>query len=151
MAKTIFVRPAKPSDRELFVSWTLSTKNNWFDSEVITYPSTYIRCAFTKDGPVAFLPIQKAFVLEALASNPESDKFDVATALRELVQDTVTQAFQQGAGEIYFLCDSESTKKFALANGFEEIKLSVLRMKLSSLEKKDEPIQDIIVEKSDSL
>ena len=138
MAKTIFVRPAKPQDREVFIDWTVSTEDNIADLDVITYPSTYVRCAFNSNGPVAYLPIQRPLMLEGLASNPEADKIDVAMALKELVQDTVSQAYIQGSGEIYFLCGSESTKKFALAHGFEEIKLSVFRMKLSSLEKKDE-------------
>lgn len=138
MAKTIFVRPARPTDKEQCLNWTVSTPDNVYDLGVFTYPSTYVRCAFNSKGPLAYIPVQKPLMIEALASNPQADKLEVAMALKELVQDTVSQAYQQGSGEIYFLCGSESTKKFAEAHGFKPIELSVYRMRLSDLEKIDE-------------
>lgn len=134
----VFVRPARPNDREQFVNWTLSTKDNLFDSGVVTYPSTYVRCAFNKSGPIAFIPIQRPLMMEALAINPDADKIDVAAALKELTQDTVTHAYQLGAGEVYFLCSEPTTEAFAERNGFERLPYSVFRMKLSDLEKNNE-------------
>lgn len=144
MAKHVFVRPARPADKDKFVEWTLGTKNNLFDAGVLTYPNSYTRCAFNQNGPIAFIPVQRPLMLEWLAINPEADKLEVAIALRELVQDAVSQAYQQGSGEIYFLCNEPTTEKLAAANGFEKIPVSVYRMKLSDLER---PSHDTNVEK----
>lgn len=139
MAKTIFVRPARVTDKEQCLAWTQSTKDNVYDLGVFTYPTTYTRCAFNDSGPIAYVPVQKPLMIEALASNPEADKLDVAMALKELVQDTISQAYQQGAGEVYFTCvPGSSTAAFAEKHGFELIKMSVYRMKLSKIEKKNE-------------
>lgn len=151
MKNHVFVRPARIEDKELFVNWTIGTKYNLFDSKVITYPSTYIRCAFNKKGPIIFLPVQRPLMMEALAINPDADKIDVAVALKELTQDTVSQAYANGSGEIYFLCQEESTEKFAEHNGFERLPYSVFRMKLSDLERKDEKTLPASVEKPATL
>jgi len=139
MAKTIFIRPTRLQDKDQCLEWIQNTEGNVYDLGVFLYPTTYTRCAFNSKGPIAYLPVQKPLMVEALAVNPEADKLEVAMALKELIQDTVSQAYQQGAGEVYFTCiPGSSTAKFAEAHGFEEIKMSVYRMKLSDLEKIDE-------------
>ena len=136
--KHIFVRPAKAGEGEKVVKWSLSTPNNLFDPDVVTYPSTYTYCAFEGDNPLLYAAVQQPQMIEALAINPDADKIHVATALKELTQAVVTKAFEKGSGEIYFLCADDSTSKFARDQLFEEMPWKVYRLKLKDLEKPHE-------------
>lgn len=133
----IFVRPATPGDAQNFTDWFIKTPNNLHDCEVIKYPSTITLCAYNKEGPVAYVPVQFPAMLESLAINPDASFLDVAVALKELVQAVVTQCHVSGRGEAYFVCCDQSTIDFAVKNGFEEMKHKVFRMKLSDLEGKE--------------
>jgi hypothetical protein len=134
MREHIFVRPARPADAPAFTKWSLETKQNLFDPDVVRYPSTVVWMAFNKKGPVAFLPIQRPLLLDALAINPDADAAEVGTALKELTQNAVTQAHALGAGEIYFLCKDESTMEFAKRHAYEEMPWKLFRIKLKNLE-----------------
>lgn len=136
MSKLMFVRPARPSDAQKFTEWFINTPQNLHDQEVLSYPTTATLCAYDKNGPVAFLPVQFPAMLESLASNPSASKLDVAVAIRELVQEVVTQCHVIGRGECYFICGDESTAHMAVSYGFEEVH-KVFRLKLSDTEKPD--------------
>lgn len=130
----IFVRPARPADAPAFTKWSLNTKDNLFDPDVAMYPTTVVWTAFNKKGPVAFMPVQRPLMLESLAINPQAGRLDVATALKELAQNAVTQAHAQGAGEIYFVCKDESTIEFAKRLAYKEMPYRIFRIKLKDLE-----------------
>ena len=129
------MRPCRQTDTEKFIEWGRGTANNLFDPAVVKYPSTYTRCVFDMKGPLLYTAVQKPLMIEALAFRPESGNLDRAVAMKELTQDTVSQAYLQGSGEIYFLCRDEDTSAFAANQLFEEVKHKVYRVRLSDLEK----------------
>ena len=131
----IFVRPAIDSDGDAFAAWTVDTKDNLRDAEVLKYKGTVIWCAYGSSGPVVFVPVQKPVMMEALAIKPDADPVDVAVALKELVQAIVTQCHIDGTGEIYFLCKEETTKKFAEKQAFDKLPWDMYRIKVADLEK----------------
>jgi hypothetical protein len=131
----IFVRPVRPADTEKFLKWSRETKNNLFDAEVPLYTTTTTRCAFDHNGPIVFVPVQRPLMLDALAINPESDPLSVALALKELTQDAVSTAFNEGRGEVYFFCHDDRTIEFAQKHAYEEMKFKVYRIKLNDLQK----------------
>lgn len=136
MRNHIYVRPVRPEDRELFVQWTWNNVGrNGADPEVISYPTTFVLCAYDGDGPLVFMPIQQPLFLDAIAIRPGADTLKVAAALRDLFKAAVTQAHLKGSGEIYFISDEESIQKFAGQQAFEKLPVSVYRAKLSDLEK----------------
>lgn len=136
MSKHIFIRPVRPADGDKFTAWTAGTKDNLFDVDPIAYRGTVIWCAYDETGPIVYAPVQKPAMMEALAINPEANPVDVAIALKELVQNIVTQCHIEGTGEIYFLCKEETTQRFAEKQAFERLPWNVYRIKVANLEKK---------------
>jgi len=130
----IFVRPIRPEDTKKFIDWSLETPNNGFDPEVPKYPSTITLCAYDKDGPLAFMPVQQPFMMDSVASRPGVSKGQIALALKEFTQALVTQAHIKGVGEIYFLATEEGTNKMAENQLFEELPYKVFRVKVKELE-----------------
>lgn len=135
MSKHIFVRPALEKDREQFAQWSNGTKDNLCDSDPVSYKNTVVWCAYDSNGPIVYVPVQKPAMMEALAINPKADPMDVAVALKELVQNLVSQCHIEGTGEIYFFCKEESTQRFAEKQAFEKLPWNAYRIKLSDLEK----------------
>lgn len=140
-SRHVFVRPVRKTDVSQFVEWSRDTKNNLFDPEVVNYPSTLVRVAYNCLHSIVFVPVQRPMMLEALAINPEATEMEVAAGLKELTQDAVSKAHDLGAGEIYFLCRDEVTSAFAEKHGYEKINVPVYRIKLSDLEKPENPSQ----------
>jgi hypothetical protein len=135
MHNLVFVRPAKPDDTKKFVDWSLETPDNEFDPEVVKYPSTFVLCAYDKDGALAYQPIQQAFIMDSFASRPGASKPQVATAMKELFQEAVTQAHLKGVGEIYFLGTEAGTNHMTTNQEvFEKLPWSVYRVKIRELE-----------------
>ena len=138
MAHHIFVRPAREEDREQFIQWSLNTKNNLLDPDIIKYPTTLVWCAFDENGPIVYVPVQQPLFMESLAINPEASPALVAMALKELTQNLVTQAHLKGSGELYFLCADDETIEYAKRQAFTEMPHRIFRIKVSDLEKKHE-------------
>lgn len=134
----IIVKPAKPEDAKEFTDFSLNTPNNLFDPDTITYPTTFVFKAFDNTGSIAYVPIQQPFFMESLAINPNADKLKVSSALKELTQATITQAYIKGVGEIYFVCNDPSTQEFAKSQAFVEMPWKVYRLKLKDLENEKE-------------
>lgn len=130
----VFVRPARPEESKMFLDWSLENPENGFDPEVPKYPTTVTWCAYDKDGQVAFLPVQLAYIMESFASRPGLTPRRQADALKEFTQNLVTQAALHGVGEIYFLGTSEDTNAYAENYIFEEVPYKVYRAKLRNLE-----------------
>ncbi len=130
----VFVRLAREADREKFARWSVSTKKNLCDSAVLGYANTLVYCAYDSKGPIVYVPVQKPAMMEALAINPAADPVDVAVALKELTQAIVTQCHMDGTGEILFLCEEETTQKFAEHQLFERVPWNLYRIKLADLE-----------------
>ena len=118
----------------MYFDWATENKANEFDPQVALFSSSTTWCAYDKDGPVAFQTIQRPLMLESLAPRPGAARLQIASALRELTQNAITQASLSGAGEIYFLGSSEETNEFATNNIFEEVPMKIFRVKLKDLE-----------------
>jgi len=130
----IFVRPARPEDTKKFIDWSLETPNNGFDPEVAKYPSTFVLCAYDKDGPLAYMPVQQVFMMDSVAGKPGASRMQIASALKEFTQALVTQAHVKGVGEIYFLATEDGTNKMAENQLFEELPYRAYRIKVAELE-----------------
>lgn len=134
MRHHLFVRPARPEDSEQFLEWSRNTSNNGFDPEVARYPSTITWCVYDKSGPLAYMPMQCPLVMDSLASRPGASKSEIASALKELTQEFVTQAHIRGSGEILFLGSEEGTDRLATNQLFEELPYKVYRLRVKDLE-----------------
>lgn len=134
MRKHLFVRPARPEDGQQFLEWSRNTSNNGFDPEVARYPSTITWCVYDKSGPLAYMPMQCPLVMDSLASRPGASKSEIASALKELTQEFVTQAHIRGSGEILFLGSEEGTDRLATNQLFEELPYKVYRLRVKDLE-----------------
>jgi hypothetical protein len=130
----IFVRPVRPEDTKKFIDWSLETPNNGFDPAVAKYPSTFVLCAYDKDGPLSFMPVQQVFMMDSVATKPGASKSQTALALKEFTQALVTQAHIKGIGEICFLATDDGTNKMAENQLFEELPYKVFRCKIAELE-----------------
>ena len=133
----VFTRPAKKEDQRKFCEWALSTENNGLDPGVLTYPSTKIRVAFNRDGPLIFLPIHRPIHLESLAVRPGATNGERASAIRALFQDAINEAIQNGIGEIWYQASEDTLPEFAKKAGFEEVPYKIYRLKIADLEKHD--------------
>ena len=132
---TIFVRGVRQSEEQMLVDWaTENAEKNGFDPAVLYFPTTYTLCAYDKEGPVAFLPVQTPFMMESFAPRPGIGKLQSAAAFKELTQYLVSQAHLRGVGEIYFLGSDKDTNDFATGQIFEELPYRVYRAKLKDLE-----------------
>lgn len=130
----VYVRPAKPDDSKAFLDWSLETPNNEFDPQVARTPTTIVLCAYDKDGPLAYQPVQKVFMMDSFAHRPGNTHLQNAEALKNLFQATVTEAHCQGVNEIYFLSTEPGTDKLTKNHAFEELPYRVFRVKLTDLE-----------------
>jgi hypothetical protein len=132
--KHVFVRPSEPKDASAFVQWSLN--NPFFDPAVMMYRKSTCHAAFNRDGVLAYMPIQRPLMIDSVAIRPGCSETEQAIALKELTQAAVTQAYIEGAGEIYFLGTNETTNEFAKKHAYEELPYRVYRIKLKDLENK---------------
>src|SRR5690242_13566518 len=130
----IFVRPARQDEKKMLLDWSLENPGNGFDPEVPMYPTTVTWCGFDKDGQVAFLPVQLAYVMESFAPRPGLSPRRQAEALKEFTQNLITQAHLNGVRELYFLGSNPETNEYAENYIFEEVPYKVYRAKLRNLE-----------------
>jgi len=135
MRGLVYVRPAKPEDAKAFYDWSMENPSNEFDPEVARTPSTFVLCAYDKDGPLAYQPVQQVFMMDSFASRPGATKFQNAKALETLFQTTVTQAHVKGVGEIYYLSTEPGTDNLTKNHAFEELPYKVYRAKIKDLER----------------
>lgn len=130
----MFVRPAKPGDERRFLDWSLENPDNGFDPEVAKSPSTFVLCAYDKTGAVAYQPVQQVFMMDSYAGRPGNTKLLTAAAMKELFQETVTQAHIKGVSEIYYLGTEKGTDAMTTKHVFEELPYRVFRVKVKNLE-----------------
>jgi hypothetical protein len=73
--------------------------------------------------------------MDSFAARPGATKLQIATAMKELFQETVTQAHLKGVGEIYFLGTQDGTNHMTTNQEvFEKLPWSVYRVKIRELE-----------------
>lgn len=135
MPNRIYVRPAQAHEGQLVFDWGMENDKGNFDPEVARFKSSITWCAYDKDGPVCFQTIQRPLMLESLAPRPGATRQQIASAMKELTQNAVSQAHVMDAGEIYFLGSDEDTDGFATNHIFEELPYKVFRLKIKDLTK----------------
>lgn len=129
----VYVRPIRADETQMFFDWGKENPVNEFDPEVPYYSSSSTWCAYDSEGPIAYQTLQQPLMLESLAPRPGADKFKVASALKELTQNAISQAHLKGVGEIYYLSSDPATDAFAAHQIFEELPFKVFRLRLSDL------------------
>lgn len=135
---TIFVRPARAEDAEMFKDWY--SRSASYDPSIFQFPETYVLCAF-EDKILGFMPVQmlsftSSQVLDSLVMNPEASNLEIAGAMRELVKHAITLGYLKDCSEIYFIGDHPETNKVA-ERIFEKVKYPVYRLNLRDLEPKE--------------
>lgn len=133
MSKRVFVRPIRPEESQQFFDWAQENPKNEFDSEVPKFPSSRTWCAYDSDGPLVYQTVQQPLMLESLATRPGATPLQVASSMKELTQNAVTQAHIAGVGEIYFLGSDSATDEFAANKIFERVNFPVYRVKIKDL------------------
>jgi hypothetical protein len=76
-------------------------------------------------------------MLESLAPRPGATKQQIASAMKELTQNAITQASILDAGEVYYLGSDADTDEFSTSHIFQELPYKVFRVKLADLLKKE--------------
>jgi hypothetical protein len=130
--KKITVRLANEQDVPKFMEWIFNTPKNLFDPDVMSYPSTRTLVAVDeKDQPILFQPFQPVFMVESLAHKQGSSPREIALSLDRM--DDVLEKLAQtyGIRELMFMSNEPSIIEFAQHHGYEVIKWTVLRKKLS--------------------
>lgn len=131
----IQVRPARPGDQKSIVEWSAGAAGqNFYDPDVILYPSTFTLCAFDDSGPLLYMPVQQPLLMDSLAFRPGLEIGRASLALRTMFQAVVTQGYIKGAGEIYFAASEPTVAALSEKHGFERILLPVYRIKIKDLE-----------------
>lgn len=130
--RQIFVRPARfPQEAELIKAF--AALNSAWDANALPY--SYIWCVqYTGDTILGYMPMQRPLMLEAIAFNPIAHDIERARAMQELVQTTITHAYEMGIGEIFFLGSHRVTNEFAVHHGFQLVDMPLYRLRLRELE-----------------
>lgn len=124
------LRFSRPEDRPKILEWLKANPDNGFDPDILGYPTLQVLCAYSDEGPVAFLPIQTAIVLESTARMPGITDVDSAQALRDCTKAAELLASAQHIREIYFLAKEPKLIEMAKNHGYEEMPWTPMRMKL---------------------
>lgn len=120
----IIIRDAQPEERELAERWARSTPDgDLLDLDVFHHDSTFLLAAVCSgSGPIAFVPVQQPLMMENLIFAPTLKNSDRARAMTRMAEHAVTEAYRRDAGEIYFLCREESTRRFAERHLFRNVR-----------------------------
>lgn len=84
-------------------------------------------CSYGDDGTRAYLPAQRALVLESYAPKPETSD---PQAIRDLMKMAEMVADGHGCREIYFIGGEGGMGELAERHGFEKLEAPVYRMRL---------------------
>jgi hypothetical protein len=94
-------RPAIPADASNMAEWVMSTPSNGFVSEIATDPNLYTLAIEGERGPVIYVPLRPAIIIESVAVRPNITAKEYITALLEAKSATEEIARQHGIREIY--------------------------------------------------
>lgn len=123
---TANLSPATPEMCE----WMEKGTDNYFDPEVLQYPTTKLIAAKSKSKTIMYMPFQMAAVLESLAINPNATKHEIAVALRTIITSLSLLLQTNGVGEMYFLGSNKDTNEFAMKQDiFTQSKFPLFRAK----------------------
>ena len=138
MSNRVYVRPIEPGEADLFYGWSKENADkSGFDPAVPLFRSSTTWCAYDSTGPLVYQTLQQPVMLESVAPRPGLSPVQIASCLKELTQNAITQAHSRGAGEIYYLGTDADTDTFASNKIFEPLPYRVFRVKLADLEGKN--------------
>lgn len=136
----LVIREARPSEHNLALNWAKSTPDgNLLDLDIFEHASTFLLAAATsagpEPGPIAFNPVQQPLMMENLIFAPGLSDSDRARAMTRMAEHVISEAYRRDAGEVYFLCRHELTRKFAERHLFRNVRevvpgLEVYRLNL---------------------
>jgi len=132
MSSHVFVRPARNTEGSKFLEWSIPVPG--FDPEMAYQPGVFTLASYNKKHVISYMPVQRPYMLETIAKNPEASDAETAVAFKEFIQFLVSQGTIQGVSEIYFLGTDESVNNIAESSVFELLPYKVYKMKLSDLE-----------------
>jgi hypothetical protein len=120
------------------LDWAVAGDDNYFDPEVLSYPTTRTLLLHTDTKNILYMPVQRVMMLESLAINPKAEKHEVAASIRTAITSLILSAQNDGIGELYFLGTNEKTNEFARRHNLEEMKWKVFRKKVFPLRQTNE-------------
>lgn len=136
MSIPLFVRPARKDEGSKFLQWAIPVPG--FDPEIVYQPGVFTLAAYNKKHVVSFMPVQRPYMLETIAKNPEASGLESAAAFKEFIQFLVSQSHVNGVSEIYFLGTDETVNNIAESSVFESLPYKVFKLKISDLEPSQE-------------
>lgn len=110
---TVFVRPAREEDSEIFTKWYINSSS--FDPKFHLL-ETYTLVAFRKEKILGFLIVEsreKIQILFCFVPNPENSKVESGLASSELVKTVITLGFTGNKPEIYFCGNTPGLNRIA--------------------------------------
>lgn len=128
--KQLKLRIARPEDVKEIGEWLSKTRNNFFDPDILAYPTFRAISSYNGEGNVAHLPSQQVLMLESVALNPQASPLDSGQAFRDLVKGQELLASSFDLREIYFISTDPAVTRVAEDHGFERIEFPVVRLKL---------------------
>jgi GNAT superfamily N-acetyltransferase len=81
--------------------WVMSTPDNGFVSEIATDPNLYTFAIDDENGPLIYVPLRPAIVIESVAVRPNITARKYIKALLEAKAATEEMARQHGIQDIY--------------------------------------------------
>jgi hypothetical protein len=136
MSNPVFVRAARNTEGSKFFNWSVNVPG--FDPEIAYQPGVFTLASYNKKHVISFMPVQRPYMLETIAKNPEATDAEAAIAFKEFIQFLVSQAHIQGVSEIYFLGTDDSVNNIAEATIFEPLPYTVYKAKIRDLEPEQE-------------
>ena len=136
MISPVYVRPARQNEGSKFLEWSIPVPG--FDPEIAYQPGVFTLASYNKKHVISFMPVQRPYMLETIAKNPEASDSEAAIAFKEFIQFLVSQAHIQNVSEIHFLGTDESVNNIAESSIFELLPYKVYKVKISDLESTQE-------------
>jgi hypothetical protein len=125
MPKDIFTRIIRgdmnfPPVQQAVAWFNRIAERNHFDPDVLTYPSTALIQAYSKQTgkPLLYMPVHKVYHMEALGPAPDASGYDIAAALAQIVKALAWDAPKDGVGELYYACTDPTVDSFCRDHGF---------------------------------
>lgn len=127
----VTVRIAEEKDAEQFVEWEQRTENNGFDPTIAQYPSLRTLVSEIDGEPALYTPFHPVIVVESLGHRPGITPRQNAISIYRADQAIEQLARSYGMAEVWWMCSDESLIKAAQSRGYEVVKTTVLRKKVT--------------------
>lgn len=130
--KQLKLRAAQPGEAQRILDWLHANPSNDFTGDILKYQTLVTLCAYNEDGPRAYLPAHKVFVLESTALAPDITLGESAQAFRDFTKSFGLMASLQKIREMYFISRDPRVIKMAEHHEYENLSdkgFQILRIK----------------------